>query len=167
MWNAIHNFLTRLNEPLTSLITQESTAPRRPMILKSDRGESSKDQAKDKLEKEKQPTIILKTREQSAPKEDRPQSPKSIKTSTSESDGHPSIHKIAQNENKEKKSTGNGIIYSLLMNIFLFQLFRSAFQDNSKPNSLHVSLLVGPFPQPHWQDQENKMYFCVTDIISF
>lgn len=83
---------------------QESTTPRRPVILKSDRGEPSKDQAKEKQEKEKQPTIILKTREQSAPKEERPQSPK--KTSTSESDGHQSIHKIAQNENKEKKNTG-------------------------------------------------------------
>lgn len=87
---------------------KESTTPRRPVILKSDRGESSKDQpVKEKQEKEKQPTIILKTREQSTPKEERPHSPKSIKISTSESDGHPPIHihKIAQNENKEKKYT--------------------------------------------------------------
>lgn len=54
------------------------------------------------MEKEKQPTIILKTREQSTPKEDRPQSPK---PHTSESDGyHP--NKTAQNENKEKKIIG-------------------------------------------------------------
>lgn len=71
------------------------------MILKSDR-EVVKDQNKDKQEKEKQPTIILKTREQSATKEERPQSPKA---QTSESDGyHP--QKIAQNEHKDKKNTG-------------------------------------------------------------
>ncbi|XP_075976934.1 nonsense-mediated mRNA decay factor SMG9 isoform X1 [Anticarsia gemmatalis] len=82
-------------------LKQDST-PRRPVILRSDR-DASKDQSKEKPEKEKQPTIILKTREQSAPKEDRPQSPKTIKTSSSEQE---SIHpcKIAQNENKEKKN---------------------------------------------------------------
>lgn len=73
------------------------------MILKSDR-ETVKDQTKEKQEKEKQPTIILKTREQSTPKEERPQSPKIIKTSTCESEGQPS--KIAHNENKEKKNIG-------------------------------------------------------------
>ncbi|XP_049874848.1 nonsense-mediated mRNA decay factor SMG9-like [Pectinophora gossypiella] len=79
-------------------MSKESTTPRRPVILKSDR-EASKEPSKEK--QEIQPTIILKTREQSAPKEDRPQSPKNVK-STSESDG-PHISKIAQNENKEKK----------------------------------------------------------------
>ncbi|XP_045536869.1 protein SMG9 [Papilio machaon] len=79
------------------LFTKEA-ATRRPMILKSDR-EVVKEQNKDKQEKEKQPTIILKTREQNAPKEERPQSPKA---QTSEGDGyHP--QKIAQNENKDKK----------------------------------------------------------------
>lgn len=81
---------------------KETTTPRRPMILKSDR-ETAKDPSKEKQEKEKQPTIILKTREQSTPKEERPLSPKTAKTSTSEGDGpHPC--KIAQNENKEKKA---------------------------------------------------------------
>ncbi|CAH2041489.1 unnamed protein product, partial [Iphiclides podalirius] len=80
------------------LFTKETITTRRPVILKSDR-ETTKDQNKEKLEKEKQPTIILKTREQSTPKEDRPQSPKA---QSSESDGyHP--NKIAQNENKDKK----------------------------------------------------------------
>lgn len=74
------------------------------MILKSDR-DTTKDLSKEKPEKEKQPTIILKTREQSTPKEERPQSPKTIKSSTSEGDGpHPC--KIAQNESKEKKVAG-------------------------------------------------------------
>ncbi|XP_013136250.1 PREDICTED: protein SMG9 [Papilio polytes] len=82
------------------LFTKVETATKRPMILKSDR-EVVKDQNKDKQEKEKQPTIILKTREQSATKEERPQSPKA---QTSESDGyHP--QKIAQNEHKDKKNT--------------------------------------------------------------
>lgn len=66
--------------------------------MKSDR-DASKDLIKGNQEKEKQPTIILKTREQSTPKEDRPISPKS---QTIDADGiYPS--KIAQNENKEKK----------------------------------------------------------------
>ncbi|KAG6440984.1 hypothetical protein O3G_MSEX001590 [Manduca sexta] len=86
-------------------ISKETTTPRRPMILKSDR-DASKEQSKEK-EKEKQPTqptIILKTREQSAPKEERPHSPKSLKTPTSDGEGlHPC--KIAQNENKDKKTT--------------------------------------------------------------
>lgn len=72
------------------------------MILKSDR-ETTKDPSKEKQEKEKQPTIILKTREQSAPKEERPQSPKIVRSSEQEGP-HPS--KIAQNENKEKKNIG-------------------------------------------------------------
>ncbi|CAH2982815.1 unnamed protein product [Chilo suppressalis] len=81
--------------------SKETLTPRRPVILKSDR-DVSKDQTKEKQEKEKAPTIILKTREQSAPKDDRPVSPKTLKSSTSEIEGiHPS--KIAQNENKEKK----------------------------------------------------------------
>ncbi|PZC75353.1 hypothetical protein B5X24_HaOG206448 [Helicoverpa armigera] len=81
--------------------SKESATPRRPVILKSDR-ETVKDQTKEKPEKEKQPTIILKTREQSAPKEERPQSPRTIKNSTSDDCPHPC--KIAQNENKEKKN---------------------------------------------------------------
>lgn len=88
------------------MFTTKETTPRRPVILKSDR-DAAKDTSKDKQEKEKQPTIILKTREQSTPKEERPQSPKTIKSSTSEQEGvHPSIHpsKIAQNESKEKKT---------------------------------------------------------------
>ncbi|KAL0878539.1 hypothetical protein ABMA27_003627 [Loxostege sticticalis] len=81
-------------------IPKESTTPRRPVILKSDR-DTAKEQTKEKPV-EKQPTIILKTREQSTPKEERPQSPKTIKTLSSEGDGiHPS--KIAHNDNKEKK----------------------------------------------------------------
>ncbi|KPI92599.1 Protein SMG9 [Papilio xuthus] len=88
---------------LTKCLTENApkeAATRRPMILKSDRDRGpSQDQNKDKQEKEKQPTIILKTREQNAPREERPQSPKA---QTSESDGyHP--QKIAQNENKDKK----------------------------------------------------------------
>ncbi|CAG9135889.1 unnamed protein product [Plutella xylostella] len=80
------------------LYPKETVTPRRPVILKSDR-EAPKDQVKEKPEKEKQPTIILKTREQSAPKDDRPSSPKG---QSMESDiGQPC--KIAQNENKEKK----------------------------------------------------------------
>ncbi|XP_053608359.1 nonsense-mediated mRNA decay factor SMG9-like isoform X2 [Plodia interpunctella] len=80
---------------------KETTTPRRPVILKSDR--ETKEQPKEK-EKEKPPTIILKTREQSAPKDDRPLSPKTIKTPTAEGDGpHPC--KIAQNENKDKKQS--------------------------------------------------------------
>ncbi|XP_068627600.1 nonsense-mediated mRNA decay factor SMG9 isoform X2 [Battus philenor] len=77
---------------------QREAINRRPVILKSDR-ETTKDQIKDKQEKEKPPTIILKTREQSTPKDDRPQSPK---PQSSEGDGyHP--QRIAQNENKDKK----------------------------------------------------------------
>ncbi|CAG9583162.1 unnamed protein product [Danaus chrysippus] len=80
------------------IINTKDTLPRRPVILKSDR-DASKDLSKGNQEKEKQPTIILKTREQSTPKEDRPISPKS---QTIDADGiYPS--KIAQNENKEKK----------------------------------------------------------------
>ncbi|CAB3255608.1 unnamed protein product [Arctia plantaginis] len=85
----------------------KESAPRRPVILKSDR-ETVKDQSKEKQEKEKQPTIILKTREQSTPKEERPQSPKIIKTSTCESEGQPC--KIAQNENKEKKNIEHKLV---------------------------------------------------------
>ncbi|CAG4996544.1 unnamed protein product [Parnassius apollo] len=80
------------------ILFSKDAITRRPMILKSDR-DVTKDQNKDKLEKEKQPTIILKTREQSTPKEDRPQSPK---TYTSEGDGY-YPNKIAQNENKDKR----------------------------------------------------------------
>ncbi|XP_072931261.1 nonsense-mediated mRNA decay factor SMG9 [Epargyreus clarus] len=75
------------------IITKDSVTPRKPVILKSDR--ESKEQPK--VEKEK-PTIILKTREQSAPKEDRPQSPK---PQTSETGPHPC--KIAHNDHKDKK----------------------------------------------------------------
>lgn len=85
-------------------ILQEPTTPRRPVILKSERDNSNKEATKEK-EKEKQPTIILKTREQSTPKDEIPQSPKISKTSNLEAEGpHPS--KIVQNENKEKKTIG-------------------------------------------------------------
>ncbi|XP_047508380.1 nonsense-mediated mRNA decay factor SMG9-like [Pieris napi] len=70
--------------------------PKRPVILKSDR--ETKEQNKDKVEKEKQPTILIKTREQSTPKEERPVSPKSHV-----SDDTQQPCKIAQNEAKEKK----------------------------------------------------------------
>lgn len=79
----------------------KDSAPRRAVILKSDR--DTKEQSKEKTEKEKQPTIILKTREQSTPKEDRPQSPKSSKPI---SDDGPVPCKIAHNGNKEKRSAG-------------------------------------------------------------
>ncbi|KAM3961968.1 nonsense-mediated mRNA decay factor SMG9 [Aphomia sociella] len=79
--------------------SKESTIARRPVILKSDR-DGSKELSKEKPEKEKQPTIILKTREQSTPKDDRPLSPKNLSTSTSD---EPQISKIAQNEHKDKK----------------------------------------------------------------
>ncbi|KAL4711166.1 hypothetical protein ACJJTC_009537 [Scirpophaga incertulas] len=84
---------------------KEQLSPRRPIILKSDR-DSTRDQVKEKSEKDKdkplQPTIILKTREQSTPKDERPHSPKSFKkTPTSEGDTvHP---KIVHNEYKERK----------------------------------------------------------------
>lgn len=81
-------------------MSKEPVPPRRPMILKSDR-DSVKDLSMEKTEKEKQPTIILKTREQSTPKEDRPLSPKALKTPT---DDGPHPCKIAQNENKERKN---------------------------------------------------------------
>ncbi|XP_045499743.1 protein SMG9-like isoform X1 [Colias croceus] len=81
------------------IITKEiinSPIAKRPVILKSDR-ETTKEQ-KEKADKEKQPTIILKTREQSAPKDERPVSPKSQSI-----DEGPQPNKIAQNESKEKK----------------------------------------------------------------
>lgn len=71
--------------------------------MKSER-DTSKEQSKDKTEKEKQPTIILKTREQSTPKEERPVSPKTLKSTITDDGPHPC--KIAQNENKEKKNSG-------------------------------------------------------------
>ncbi|XP_063385175.1 nonsense-mediated mRNA decay factor SMG9-like [Cydia fagiglandana] len=77
-------------------LSKESSAPKRPVILKSDR-DTTKDPPK---EKEKPPTIILKTREQSAPKEERPLSPN---VQAAENEG-PQPSKIAQNENKEKKT---------------------------------------------------------------
>lgn len=89
---------------------QDPVTPRRPVILKSDR-EAPKEVPKEK--QEIQPTIILKTREQSAPKEERPQSPKTLKTQSSETDG-PHISKIAQNENKEKKTIGKIVCVLLL-----------------------------------------------------
>ncbi|XP_059062121.1 nonsense-mediated mRNA decay factor SMG9 [Achroia grisella] len=79
--------------------SKESTIPRRPVILKSDR-DTTKEQAKEKPEKEKQPTIILKTREQSVIKDDRPVSPKNVASSTSD---EPHFSKIVQNEHKDKK----------------------------------------------------------------
>lgn len=91
-------------------ILQEYSTPR-PVILKSDR--ESREHAKEKQEKEKQPTIILKTREQSTPKEDRPRSPKSSKPLAEEST-IPS--KIAQNENKEKRNAGMCFQFSKLRN---------------------------------------------------
>ncbi|KAJ0176162.1 hypothetical protein K1T71_008336 [Dendrolimus kikuchii] len=90
-------------EKKKKMFTSKESAPaRRPVILKSDR-DTSKEQSKDKPEKEKQPTIILKTREQSTPKEDRPVSPKTLKSPTADDGPHPC--KIAQNENKEKKNS--------------------------------------------------------------
>ncbi|XP_026330791.1 protein SMG9-like [Hyposmocoma kahamanoa] len=80
--------------------SKDLATPRRPVILKSDR-ETPKEPAKEK--QEIQPTIILKTREQSTPKEERPLSPKTLKAQSLEADG-PHISKIAQNENKEKKT---------------------------------------------------------------
>ncbi|XP_050343997.1 nonsense-mediated mRNA decay factor SMG9-like [Nymphalis io] len=79
------------------------STPRRPVILKSDR-EVPKDQSKEKNEKDKPPTIILKTREQSTPKEERPLSPKS---QADTENPHPS--KITQNdkEKKDQKSSQN------------------------------------------------------------
>ncbi|CAH0726977.1 unnamed protein product, partial [Brenthis ino] len=79
-------------------IKDASSTPRRPVILKSER-DISKDTTKEKNEKEKQPTIILKTREQSTPKEERSISPKSLGAESEAT--QPS--KIAHNENKEKK----------------------------------------------------------------
>ncbi|CAK1543061.1 unnamed protein product [Leptosia nina] len=79
------------------IITKDSpniATPKRPVILKSEREVKEKD----KTEKEKQPTIILKTREQSTPKEDRPISPK-----TQAADDSHQPCKIAQNESKEKR----------------------------------------------------------------
>lgn len=87
---------------LKSVWFQDLATPRRPVILKSDR-EAPKEPAKER--QEIQPTIILKTREQSTPKEERPQSPKTLKTQSLEADC-PHISKIAQNENKEKKTIG-------------------------------------------------------------
>lgn len=87
---------------LKSVCFQDLATPRRPVILKSDR-EAPKEPTKEK--QEIQPTIILKTREQSTPKEERPQSPKTSKTQSLEADS-PHISKIAQNENKEKKTIG-------------------------------------------------------------
>ncbi|KAI5646353.1 protein SMG9 [Phthorimaea operculella] len=78
--------------------SKDTTTPRRPVILKSDR-ETSKEPSKEK--QEVQPTFILKTREQSTPKEERANEP-TLKT-PSDGDG-PQISKIAQNENKEKKT---------------------------------------------------------------
>ncbi|KAJ2951810.1 hypothetical protein O0L34_g13973 [Tuta absoluta] len=77
---------------------KDTATPRRPVILKSDR-ETPKEPSKEK--QEIQPTFILKTREQSTPKEERTNEP-SLKT-PSDGDG-PQISKIAQNENKEKKT---------------------------------------------------------------
>lgn len=80
---------------IITLTTKESTPVKRPVILKSDR-ETSKDPLKEKSEREKPPTILLKAREPSTPKDQRPSSPKPV------DDSQPS--KIAQNENKEKKT---------------------------------------------------------------
>ncbi|CAH2258921.1 jg12583 [Pararge aegeria aegeria] len=77
---------------------ESSATPRRPVILKSDR-DVSKDQPKEKSEKEKPPTIILKTREHSTPKDERPASPRSQGNDVEGT--QPS--KIAQNESKERK----------------------------------------------------------------
>ncbi|VVC94438.1 unnamed protein product [Leptidea sinapis] len=76
-----------------SIKDNTTLAHKRPVILKSER--DTKDTGKDK---EKQPTIILKTREQSAPKDERPVSPK-----TPAAEEGQNISKIAQNESKEKK----------------------------------------------------------------
>lgn len=85
------------------------TAPRRPVLLKSDRDsskETKREEQKEKVEKEKQPTILIKHRETSIAKEHdaRAQSPK--KSSSKESEIETQIiqpSKIVQNENKEKK----------------------------------------------------------------
>lgn len=124
-----HSFLSDRNGRYYVVFSfQESTTPRRPVILKAER-EAPKEQAKEKPEKEKQPTIILKTREQSAPKEERPHSPKT--KTLSEGEGtHPC--KIAQNENKEKKGTINYLpktyaIVGVTLGFDIFQ-FLSIFQ---------------------------------------
>lgn len=84
--------------------------------MKSDR-DSTKEPPKEK-EREKPPTIILKTREQSAPKEERPLSPN---VQPSESEG-PQPSKIAQNENKEKKTIGKSYYINNSMTPLISQL---------------------------------------------
>ena len=100
------NFKVFVCKHLFKIISLQETltTPRRPVILKSDRETSTKDSVKIKDEKEKQPTIILKTREQSTPKDERPTSPKSMGTESEST--QPS--KIAHNENKEKKGIYSG-----------------------------------------------------------
>ncbi|CAH2090306.1 unnamed protein product [Euphydryas editha] len=124
------------------ITTKESiTTPRRPVILKSDR-EIPKDQTKEKLEKEKQPTIILKTREQSTSKEERPVSPKSQADIESP---HPS--KIAQNDKEKKDQKSNPSFKLMVEPVKLLDEnleFNSAaleFLNDSNTNYLVVGVL--------------------------
>ncbi|XP_045451849.1 protein SMG9-like [Melitaea cinxia] len=114
---------------------------RRPVILKSDR-EIPKDQMKEKIEKEKQPTIILKTREQSTPKDERPVSPKS---QTEFENLHSS--KIAQNEKEKKDQKSSSSFKTMVEPVKLLDEnleFNSAaleFLNDSNTNYLVVGVL--------------------------
>ncbi|XP_037873055.1 nonsense-mediated mRNA decay factor SMG9 [Bombyx mori] len=129
-------------------LPKEPTTPRRPVILKSERDNSNKEATKEK-EKEKQPTIILKTREQSTPKDEIPQSPKISKTSNLEAEGpHPS--KIVQNENKEKKTIEQKVSpplkpmlepVKLLDKHFVFNSGALEFLHDSSTNYLVVGII--------------------------
>ncbi|XP_026494638.1 nonsense-mediated mRNA decay factor SMG9-like [Vanessa tameamea] len=124
------------------ITTKESiTTPRRPVILKSDR-DVPKDQSKEKNEKDKPPTIILKTREQSTPKEERPLSPKSQADIESP---HPS--KITQNEKEKKDQKSNAVFKLMAEPVKLLDEnleFNSAaleFLNDSNSNYLVVGIL--------------------------
>ncbi|XP_045773885.1 protein SMG9-like [Maniola jurtina] len=117
---------------------ETTTTPRRPVILKSDR-DVSKDQPKEKSEKEK-PTIILKTREHSAPKDDRPMSPRSQVTDVE----GPQPSKIAQNENKERKDQKFKLMTApvkLLDENFEFNSAAYEFLNDANSNYLVVGVL--------------------------
>ncbi|XP_052742185.1 nonsense-mediated mRNA decay factor SMG9 isoform X2 [Bicyclus anynana] len=118
---------------------ETSSVARRPVILKSDR-DGPKDQSKEKNEKEKPPTIILKTREQSTPKEDRPVSPRSQST---DAEG-PQPSKIAQNENKERKEQKFKLMkepVKLLDENLEFNSAAFEFLNDSNSNYLVVGVL--------------------------
>ncbi|XP_047533724.1 nonsense-mediated mRNA decay factor SMG9-like [Vanessa atalanta] len=124
------------------ITTKESiTTPRRPVILKSDR-DVPKDQSKEKNEKDKPPTFILKTREQSTPKEERPLSPKSQADIESP---HPS--KITQNEKEKKDQKSNAVFKLMAEPVKLLDEnleFNSAaleFLNDSNSNYLVVGIL--------------------------